>query len=231
MKESVTVEACDIAPKRLEICFIKFMMGAESKLRNKTGPHVHLSWHDPGITIQPHYHMTDEFAIGMEGICKFPDVELGPMDFHYTDSGVVKGPIAMPKDSPFAHIVLRRSEARVVYVDAAGAKHPERGRQIFGIERKADWEEVKHGIRRKIILGGDANGPRGEVLECKKGTTIQREKSPFGEFDIFYRGFFETAGRILQSYAVRYVPSDVKPPSIRCLMDGGVAIGASFGQP
>jgi hypothetical protein len=194
-------------------------------------PYAHITDLPAGHLSTSHYHPTDQFQIGIEGdAIYYPDYFVGPLDIHYVDSRALYGPFTAGPNG-MKHMVLRRTKVGVVRQERPVTKPALEDRQLIGLERDFEWEGAGNGLRRKVLMGRDSNGPVGEIFECGKGAKIETGTAPFGEFAVFYKGTFETEGRVLDGYALRYTESKQPTPPITSKTDGGIIVVAKYDRP
>jgi hypothetical protein len=222
---AAVIQSSDNSPDRVGKISVKRLLNGDDG-----GPTVSFTSQAPGLLTQSHYHPIDQFQVMLEGEIDFEGELLKPMDIHYADARALYGPFSSgPAGATFA--VLRQRKVGTVYMEKPGRTPALTDRQYVGIARDATWEESRNGVRKSVLFGADGKSPLAEILECEKGASIQTGTAPFGEFNLFFRGTFETEGKTLESYAIRYVEADTPTPSIRCLTDGGTIIVTRFDRP
>ena len=195
------------------------------------GPFAIMMQMPPGV-VKPHYHPTDQFQVIMEGMTTYPDHVLKPLDIHYTDSRTLYGPFVVPSTG-MTHAVLRRRKVGIVFMEdppSYGSKSSKEGRQLYGLASSTPWEELGD-TRRKVTLGKDGEAPLIEVIEGRKGASIETGPAPFGEFLVFYKGTFSTEGRRVEGVSLRFAETKDPTPKIVCETDGATVIVARYDRP
>ena len=194
------------------------------------GPYASISGNAAGNTVHAHYHPIDQFQVILEGSAAYPEHTLGPLDVHYTDARTPYGPFT-PGPDGLTQSILQRRGVGIVWMDQPGKKPDEKGRQLFALMSRAEWEDLGKGIRRKVTLGKDGKGPRVEVIEGKKGAVVETGASGFGEFVLFVSGRFKTSDREIEAYAVRFTEGPGRTPPIVFASDYARILVARYDRP
>ncbi|MBM4259245.1 MAG: hypothetical protein FJ147_25510 [Deltaproteobacteria bacterium] len=159
-----------------------------------------------GYEVEPHFHLAAQFQLLLEGTMTFPMFKLEAPAVHYTEHNVPYGPFIVNEghDMLVLHtkpggVIMMRDKERRRQANA-------RGREFSCCAHEVEWEPMPGhtGARRKVLIPAQ-RGPSAELIECPPQMELTVPVSPYGRYEVVYRGSVLADGKELAPKSIRFV--------------------------
>jgi hypothetical protein len=182
-----------------------------------------------GYEVEPHFHLAAQFQLLLEGTMTFPTFILEAPAVHYTEHNVPYGPFVTNQGhdmlvlhtTPGGVIMMRDKEKR----RQANA----RGRELTCCAHEVEWEPMPgHADARRKILIPASKGPSAELIECPPHMELAVPASPYGRYEVVYRGSVLADGKELGLKSVRFVGAGQAAAPLICGPEGASIIVLAY---
>ncbi|MGE0680529.1 MAG: hypothetical protein AB7P69_06425 [Candidatus Binatia bacterium] len=195
------------------------------------GPEAVRARFSEGSEVEPHFHLTAQFQLLLEGSMTFPVFRLDAPAVHYTEHNVPYGPFITSKEHDM--LVLHTKPGGVILMRDKERRRQAntRGRELTCCAHEVEWEPVPghEGARRKILIPA-STGVSADIIECPPHMELTVPTPAYGCYEVIYKGSASADDKQLGPRGLRFLAAGENAGPLTSGPEGATVIVLTFDQ-